>query len=468
MKVTHQFVNTFRFGLIGFLFLHLLLQSCNESTEVGSNLFDDEELNLTFVDDIPIFATTMPIDSVNVYPNFSPYTRQEITSFTLGVLDDPYFGAFTSGFIAQMHLTFDDFSNFVQPDYDENATIDSLVLRLVLDSTSFYGANSSVQDITVKRVTEDLSLLSTLNYNDPISTDEEVIGQQTRTVRFDSVSIFDPADDEFIMEEAQVRIRMSDAFTQEVFENGKTVETDSAFTSFLNGIAVESASTSNSTVGINIERGIRRSRLIMYYTDTIKKSYEYELANIAFNQYQNDFSTGIINDFVNDQSKGDDLIFVQSMLGQQVKIDLNMLAPRLDDVIINNVELIATVADLDDYDLNLYPPITQMLLFENDEDGAFVPIEEANEAILLSDAFAQNRIELALGGNLTEKEIDNVTLQQYTFNITRTIKDFVENDRDMTIYMRSFFENRSPGRSIMYGPKHAQFPLKLRVSYTTP
>lgn len=468
MKVAHQFVKTFRFGLIVFLFLHFFLQSCNESTQVGSNLFDDEELRLTFLDDVPIFATTIPIDSVDIYPSFSPYTRQEITSFTLGVLDDPYFGTFSSKFFAQMHLTFDDFSNFIPPNYDENATIDSLILRLALDSTSFYGANTSIQDIVVKRVTEDLGMLTDLKNDDQISIDEGIIGQDTRRVRFDSVSVFDPADDEFVMEEAQIRIRMSDAFTQEVFENGKTVETDSAFSSFLNGIAVESATSSNSTVGINVERGIRRSKLIMYYTDTIKKSYEYELANIAFNQYENDFSTGIINDFVNDQSKGDDLIFVQSMLGQQVKLDLNMLAPSLDDVIINNVELIATVAELDDYDLSLYPPITQMLLFEHDEDGAFVPIEEANEAILLSDAFALNRIELALGGDLTENEIDNVAVQQYTFNITRTIKDFVENDRDMTIYMRSFFENRSPGRSIIYGPKHAQFPLKLRVSYTTP
>jgi len=53
-------------------------------------------------------------------------------------------------------------------------------------------------------------------------------------------------------------------------------------------------------------------------------------------------------------------------------------------------------------------------------------------------------------------------------NITSHVKAVIEQNLDPKIYLSAFNSVLSPNRSILFGPGHNQYPLKIKVLYTIP
>lgn len=320
-------------------------------------------MNGIVANNMALVAYTIAEDSVKA---------DSLTSNIIGAINDPEFGKSEAILTTQVQLP------EINIDFDGVATPDSIVLSLAYKQNSqLYGNPSSSQTITVYRLEEDL-IASKSYYSGYDFQRGAQIGQWEGVFNTED-SVYYEMNGVEVRDVPQMRIVLDQSFGQEFFDADPTVYTGkSAFLEFLKGlILVPDAGSMASDEGMIAEIDIRSaaSRLTIYYGDTLTKSFPITPESERINTYKHYDRDADIQLQIDQPGINYNELYVQSMAGTKVKIDLPDIFELVADgrVVVNEAKISLPVKSgsfSDEYDV---PP--RLLLLqpsEKDSSNAFI------------------------------------------------------------------------------------------------
>jgi uncharacterized protein DUF4270 len=437
----------------------IVINSCNDPSSIGSELLDEDQVDVFYTDSFNLVTSTIKEDTILAY---DPNPVITFDNFQFGIFNDPLFGKTEAGIYAQIIPSFD------PPNFD-GAILDSIILTLQYDSARTYGVlDDTPFGVGVYRIIEPIDVESKYYSNQTFQIDEfaplaEISGFTPKIASTDSIKgvidyTFD-AEGDTIDIVASLRIPLSLDFGQDLIDNYDSLiytSNTNFVEQLLNGLYVKPLAETPGMLSFDIG-ALSTSRMTLYYRrDTIKTQYVYGFSTqfVQLNNFKSDATGSIVDDFFNDTTKGDSLIFVQAMTGPSIKVEIPN-SDELQNVIINKAELVFTVAELPEDDPDSYPPTNVLIATNLDTDGNYSFLSD----ILLG------------GANFGGIVIDEVgpqgeSIKQYSMNISAYFQDIVDGREDNTIYLRAFPKQEKSSRSVIYGPGHSKYPMKLKLTYT--
>ncbi len=440
--------------LFSILFVFCLCWSCTEDTIVGSNLLSNEDIDVQFTDTFSFTAKTVESDSVIT---FIPGNGVYVT-YLMGRLEDNLFGTAESEIFLDAGIT----GNSSNPDFDEveMSNIDSIVLVLKVDSAGVYGDPNASFDFEVFRMTEKMTEIDTFYSTQEFTYDGSPIGMLSGFTynTSDSVELIELQDT--FMREAQIRIPLDIALAEELVEWAKTTDTlsDASFREQLNGLAIKATPSSSAMIGVDLSEvayETELSELAIYYSqDTLEnRKYGFSTGLRKTNHFEMNRTGYAIQDAIDGGNViGDSILFVQSMQGTNLELDLSEVK-SIEDQLLNYAELEFFVLERMDNDLDQHPPVDILILSSENEDGELIVLEDLSVVNIFPE--------------LEEVEVNGMNVWRYQMVVTRYVQDIIndiESGNNLTI--SAILRSQRPNRSILCGPKHSTYPSKLKLALT--
>ncbi|MEL6864831.1 MAG: DUF4270 domain-containing protein [Bacteroidota bacterium] len=420
---------------------------CSRPTPVGSELLDEDRADVRFVDTLQLIAKTIAEDSVQTY---DPDITNQLSNYLCGDFQDPIFGPVQAGCYIQFRL-----SSTSVPDF-EGAVLDSVLLNLAYDSTTFYGNEEALQSVEIYEVIETMDTDEPYFSSDSFVIVEEVLGAVYDFVPKpkDNVSIINLSGDTVSLI-PQLRIPLDTTFGKELLELDTTFfESGDNFVQHLQGFYVRAARESDGMMGFRLPT--TSTNLTLYYTvqDTVRRSYSFVVTAESFKgtRYEHDYSnTEIVFD---DTAIGDSILYIQGMSGPNIEIEIPYV-DTYDDIIVNKAELEITVVDIPGDDPGIFTEPDQILVTEFGDDGELILIQDVVESLAGFRGFAEE-----------EEDGNGGMIRKYRFNLSAHFQDMVDGTADKQLVLRVLVKQESANRTILYGPGHSQFPMKLNLTFT--
>lgn len=446
---------------LSFLCLLFGWMACNDPTEVGAELLEQDQQGLLYTDTVTIEArTVLPNpDSVRTYVRASP-----MVTYLCGSYTDPVFGRTTAGIYTQVGLS------QTEPDFitlpSNQVQVDSIELILLCDSSAFYGNWESGLDIEVYELAEPLFNDFSYYASQSFATGA-LIGSEMGVV-----PVFDTTNPAGV-----IRIPLDPALGQQFLDFGLSAYfNDSTFTDEFQGIHVRvNSGSADGLLAFTISNLRQISGIYMYTTqeDSIQDIYRFDfskssLVKTVHFEYEPD--QGQVAGFLDDPVLADSLIFIQGMLGPRVEISLPHIR-QLGNVSLNRAELeLFATGGLG----SIYPLTQKALLADENDSGDFVLNED--------DRFFQTA-----GGQGARPDFqDDLQVFQYSFNITAEVQEMIDGLDDNRLllepYLFSSFtrgvtfdpstapngtiRTERPHRAAFRGPGSPSLPMRLKLIYT--
>lgn len=436
-----------------------LINACNDSSLIGSEIIKDQDLNTTEDTSFVIEAMTIAgVRQAAFINNVTNYTTYPIGSYT-----DPIFGQVNAEVVTKLNLN----NSLALPEF-KDATIDSVIMVMTYDTTGMYGDLSGPVEIVVGELSSDPESGGTI-FSDielPLAT---TIGRKTISIKpFDSISIKNYlADSITIRLPAQIRVPLSTTWLYNLVQNGAQINTNELLLSKIKGIKVSANSQNKSLLGLdfgfaadNPVSGINGIYVYLKGTDNVRRIYRFLFSGTKYLNVKTSFASGPEARVINDLKAGESLLYVQSFDGVRIELNITDL-DRLKGKIINHAELELTAAKLPNDDLLKFKPNSQLIAGKNVQSGTQILTDIAKLSIL------RVPTEVGFGGRLVGES--GTPLGSYKMNVTTTVKELIEDAVNPNkIIIWPIIPLQRPARSVIYGTKHPQFPVKLKVVYTTP
>ncbi len=432
----------------------MFLLSCGEATEVGSGLLNDEDINIEFRDDLDF-----SVKSVITQPTITfTSLNNPINSHLVGELNDPVFGYTSASIYFQMR-----YFNTILPDYSES-TVDSAVLMIEIDTSVVYGNDSDKIDFEVYRLIDNILNIDTIRSDDVFQIGETPIGRLEGYApgAQDSFTFYDPIVRDTLTVTNAIRIPIDMDFAEEL--HSLPIPTDGAADDLLenfSGFYLRGLVDGSVVMSFDLSGNSTNSIFSLFYTpnDTTSTRFNYLLGFDRPIQYRHDYlDTEIINR-LNVDVGPEDVIYLQGMNGPDAEIDLSSLTSLPEDILLNHVELEFFIASTELVDTVNYPAARSIGLYKKNADGDLVQIED------LRIAQTTGATNILFGGNRTQSG-EFTGLESYKMNLTTHVKDILDGDEPTTLYLSILDKADNPERTILYGPKDANYPAKIRVTYT--
>lgn len=435
--------------LLAFVLLAVVgLNRCTDPTDIGSTLLEDDIIGTHFVDTVSMKLATRLSDTITAYPN-------DISSATymLGEYFDPIFGKVDAGVYAQVASPSESF------DF-ESATLDSVVLVIQVDTSYQYGGLVDPYPVDVHQMLLWIDPFDdhyTLEQYDYDATPLASIG--INPLVKDSVEVIDYSDyvDPDTLTFPHIRIPMPGVLGQELMmADSATLANDSLLTDYFNGFYFNTPASANGI--INLFLGDFRSGLYIYYKDADDTPREvlfpFLSYNVAhFSHLQTDYTGSMVESFIDNETLGDSLMFIQSMQGLAGEIEFPYITD-LKGIIVNKAELEFTVAAIAGDDTITYPALEQLLPFSDNL---------ANELLSDTQLNGLGSFPGSLGGNLSEAEDGTM---KYTFNISKYVQGAIDGVEDNVIYIYPYQRLLKANRVSIYGTDHPDYAPKLKIYYS--
>lgn len=418
--------------LCGIFFL-----SCKKPVIEEDTLLPPDNLAVQFTDTLQLETFTGTQDSL---------IGTNLAINLLGGMDDPVFGKTYAGFYTQLALP----NNNI--DLGNTLEFDSLVLTLKYVST--YGDMTDEQNIIVKEMTEQIDPEQEYYTNRTFSTDASEIG---RINNFNN----DITDSVVIDGEnlgSVIRIRLNDNIGEDLLNQSGTINFSSsaAFQSYFNGLYIgpDESNTGKGMYYIDLADPV--SVLTLYYNDTSTLDFLINNQTVSVESFSNDQSNAPVENYINNGSKNDSLIFVQSMATTKAIIRIPELL-QFENIIINKAELVLTEVP-NPFGFNSgedFLPPNFMVAFGSDSSGT---------AQTVADQFVSASY---FGGQASTTTINGVEVNQYKINLARHYQ-FVLDERkeDFGIFILPLPSNRIADRVVLGGGNHSSARAKLNLTYT--
>lgn len=451
--------------ILSFLVLASLMTSCVKSIEFGEELLENEFIDLLVTDTIDITARTVVNDSLLAFDTINIPTRS-----LLGHLDDPIFGVTNASTYLQIGVVRDTSNERL---FLPDGVLDSLVLRLRYDTNGFYGPFLNGVNIEVREVLEDI-VFGPHQANENLEVSMDLVGES---------GMFIPREGDFVMPlepstqttdstlfrtdslPRVVSIRLSDIFAEKLFNLSPfDYDSDETLREMFKGLKLSSSDDTDGIFTFNMENPAQLN-LYFHYEDTANviryeiltmdlisrcliNNITYDPSCVVFSSFENDHSQGLVDEYIDDEEKGEEFVFIQSTLGLNTIVSF----PSIMDfagVSVNQATLIVEVADVPDDQISFYPPLDRLLV-SYEEDGALKLVEDVS-------SFAH------FDGNLRKEDSGRM---YYSMNITAHFQDILDGEKPNSVVVspnqRAFSGNRVP----LYGPGSSIKPMKLILAYT--
>jgi len=425
----------------------LLISACSKSSIVGSEILDDDYVNVVYSDSTTLKIINLKADSVRSFP-------LSAQMFLLGHINDPIFGETSSEMYTQIRKMFE------VPNL-ENSVLDSVVLSLSTNPVGKWGDSIADHMIKVYELGESINDLDTIYSSQGFQKGMLLGSRAYRPIASDTASLI-IGQDTFAFNNI-FRIPLDLSFGEKLFNDTLALNNDTLLLELTNGLVIESETDGNSVFGINSGQFLDdyTNKIIFYYThnDSISASHSLTIGGKRSVHYEHNYSNSMVKDFFNDEELSDSLIFMAGMQNTQASIEIPHLN-GLENTLINYAEIEFYAAELDD---GLpFDKIQQFYLFNQNEDGSLTYIEDLNISII-SGTISY------FDASLTE-ELDTdtgIVLNKYNINFTNELKSRIQAGNTNTkMILRPYLSQSNAHRSVLFGPGHSQYPAKLKITYT--
>lgn len=457
--------NIFPVALLAFCTAFLLfVSSCTDPLDVGTELLTEDRAAVGFTDTLKIQARTTIADSVRVYSS----DRIVMNDFLFGNTSDPYFGETKAGIYMQPLLSrnTDAGGNFIEFKISDQSIIDSIILILPLDSSAIIGDIAGLFGIDVFEVIEPISVEENDDgeeayfSNISFDTNPTPLASTTFVPSFDSVFVKDVintiSDDTIKLIRPHVRIALDPALGQRLLDmDTLTFEKDSSFLEAFKGLYLEPTGTSAGLLDFRLNNVW--AGMYIYYrdqNDTLSYSFELGFAGKRISQYTHTYTGSVVGDFLDDNEQGDSLLFMQGMQGLLIEFEIPGLA-TFQNKVINKAELEFTVATFEDYDLDAYPPIKQIIALKRNDEGQLVTISDVS--------LFSNELSFYFKGQPVKQDDGSTT---YTLNLSVHSQFLLDGTEPETIYLAISPRVGNANRVILKGAGSETTPAVLKVSFT--
>lgn len=438
----------------------LTLTHCTDPIDIGGDLLDEDQASVGFTDTLSLKARTVAGDSISVYS----FNSSALQNYYLGKVNDPYFGEVTTSLYLQPLLLRDPFTGLIQEfTPDPTAQVDSVVLVLPLDSSGVFGDVSGAFALEVYELTESIAYLEDDIYysNTDLALAADPLAGVSIRPNFDTTFVT-----KLIVERSgdtasvgrQLRIPLSNSLGEFLLSQDSTFyQSDSVLLEQFRGLYVRPTELTGGLLDIDFARPWGGVHFYFSQPDTTT-SYILPVNALSahINRYEHDFSAGTVGDYLDNEAKGDSLLFLQGLEGLLVELEIPNLQ-ELDGRAINKAELEFTVATLPGYDLDDRPPVDQILAYYRNDDGNLVVIDDVATGIDLG------AIDLFFGGFPEEVESGKFT---YRLNLSIHLQYMLNGALPETIYLAVFPRAANAGQVIFYGPGSSLSPARLKVAFT--
>lgn len=439
----------------------LLIGACNSPELLGVELLDDESIVIQFTDVIRPTVSTVEDDSIIIFAT-SGFNLRNSEQWPLGQFDDPTFGSARSIVYLTPGIGTGNLPDFV------DASFDSLVLILPLDTLASYGDPFTSYEINVHRLDEFPSSSTVIaDRIDTIYTDQEFafdpdpIGTTSVVPMYnDSLEVFSPILDTLGAVRPQIRIRLNESIGME-FLDTMSVTSDSTFQGIARGFAITAEGDQNGFIGLNFDNFTSSStnaQMAMYYTDTagVAQLYNFSLGIFKSATYFHDYDgSEVAAALAGDNTRS----YVQGLGGVNTRIDLSDVMQFADQGI-NYAELEITVDESIVTDAE--PAVTDFLALYTEEGFNFL-VEDADPNV---DATIYA---LIFDGSLQTVSRNGQDVLVYKIILTNHVINLLEGSITTPfIELIPTGKIETPFRTALFGNTGDENEIKLNLVVTTP
>ena len=431
-----QKMSSFKTVLL-FLGVIAVLSACEEPEGIGLEVLPDgEEMPLAWVDTFTVEARTVYDDSIA--------TANLASTYLIGDFGDPIFGRVQSQLYTQFLLSSSDVN------FGTNPIIDSVIINLAYAGA--YGNTDKLkgmQKFGVYKLDQTVELNDTVTY---YSTNEHVIGDLIGQTEFRPDLYSDVIiGDDTIPLPPSLRFNLDNSFGQEILNSTNLISNDAFLTEF-KGLSIKPEYTSitsgfGSILYFNMVSGY--SRIEMHYhndEDTLRFDLLINEDCATHTEFNHEFESTIDAAVVDSTVTGANRLYVQSMAGAKMKLDIPYLR-NLNDlgiVAINKAELVL--------------PIDETVITEYGSPNSLqvTAINEEGTSEFIVDFFEGSS---HYGGAY---DGDN---NEYVFNIARHLQSILSapEEPDYGLYILNSGNAVNARRGVFNGPAHPDRPLKTET-----
>jgi Domain of unknown function (DUF4270) len=425
----------------------LFNSSCNESTLLGSGLFENENLKLIATDSLSLNALTDTNDSVVVNSSGS------FVFLPIGKVKDLTFGTYEARAYTELDST--STYNFA------GGRIDSIVFIMGYNAAGIYGDTTQTQKLSIYRLTENIKtgiIYSSQKYTTesiPLGTVE--FAPRPRTFINEGKGLTTLADTA-----PQIRIKItSPSFIQQIGDTTNYISS-SGFKKWLKGVEIRAEKETSCM--LNMDFGSSQATITGLYvyskkdtTSSVSIFKSILSSNIKHCYFKNDYRNATIEPFLNNQKMSDSLLFLQGMSGTNIKLEVPYIR-NLGKIVINKAELELTIKE-EGTQLDLYPPISQILVRN--------AVQDIISDVVDGDPTSRSAKFLSSGGFIRVKTESGEKLSKYIFNISNHLQRMLEGKEGSQVYLVPFFKQENGSRVVVYGVgKQLKYRTKINLTYT--
>lgn len=433
--------------------LSLLFSACNKPSIIGTDLIEDEQLNIQYTEDLPLEIATTRGDSVLTYR-----LGALLNGHPCGQYEDPYFGKVTSEIYMELGVQTPN-SDFSTLELDK---VDSLDLVLPYRIDFSYGDLSLPQTFEVYEMAENLSISEDYYSNDAFAVDDAAgpLGTWSGITNIlDSTLIYDYAFTDTIVEirYPHIRIPMNETFKQRFVElisqDTFNVENDSFFqANVLKGLNIRATELTNGMPVFDLQSV--RAGLRMIYRDNVDDDREFETRQYLFRCFagaigginastvhiEHDYEGSTVGAAID--AEGEDMMYMQGMEGLLGRVGFPDLS-SLDNVIVNQALLEFEIQELAENDLDMYPPIDQLRVMYRTEDDILAIIDDYRNIV------NSNLPAASIVGGVVETRADGT--QFYRINISNHFQQILDGEKPTEVFIQTVYPQAQRAARVVLG-----------------
>ncbi|MEM7161182.1 MAG: DUF4270 domain-containing protein [Bacteroidota bacterium] len=406
----------------------------------GELLPDSDNINVESLESIPVIAWNSPKpDSVRTSP---------VITGIVGSYQDPVMGLHKSEIFTQFRLPA---SNIVFEEEGFDLELDSVILNLEYTG-GFYGFLNPLT-FQVFELSENLSLDSIYYSNIEVETfSDNLVIPDRATIRpnptaplivVDSVSITN-----------RIRIPLDTDWAAKFIDPSFTdsLATSDTFTSWFKGLHVKTEDNNSALLNVNLTSS--NSNLTLHYravndTSNLDRTFSFLINDNAqrVNKFTHDYSTSVVDYYLNDSTLGQQRLFIQAAAGEMIELDLPTIENWRDSthIAVNKAELVLPIEDVKS-SLAL-PPRLFIVRFDDDGEEASIPDQAQGDTHI--DGFL---------------DLENL---EYRINITRYFQQVMNGQLTHNgLRIKPSFNASTFNRASIFGFENPEKRAKLVFTYT--
>jgi Domain of unknown function (DUF4270) len=467
-------------AFVGLTVCLTIAASCNKTSLIGAELFENDKLNLKFTDSLNINALNeTPFRVIMMVKDVLPYDN-----LSIGNVPDAFFGSTEASIYANFGTrNSQGFPGFLSV---PTAIVDSVRLIMPYTPVAIYGDTMTPQKLVVYRLTEELKG-DTIYSDKTFQTEAAPLGSLTFTPKPNtpiqsivaSLPTASVAKSDTAVYVAHISIPLDINLGKKILALDTmpyrdSTATGSGFNAWLKGIVIKAETPANCMLNFNmgtntgtLPTGVlaRQAGIYVYYrtsaTDTSRRLFVFSTGSQnRYANYKDGYKNGKINNFIGSSAKADTTLCIKGLGGSVTRLEFSDLK-TLGKVVVNKAELAFTIQE--DAENKVLTPIDKLYLLYGTAklpNGNLTNLTQTSSALSLIGT-NESVIPNSDGVVVTENGV-----RVYKMDVTEHLQRMLSGAGGTQLYIAPAFQYTKAGRVILYGPKHPKYRAKLNLYYT--